>query len=159
MKRILIVFGGCSTEHEVSCQSARAVVDSLRRERYVPVIVGITRAGRWLYCGDEPDWDRWRERGTPCTLSLDRGAGRLLLEGGGAVDFDAAFPILHGKNGEDGTVQGLIELIGVPLIGCGALCSAHWGQEIYILEPAQDGAAQAALLAEIPEGHASIGAC
>ena len=124
MKRILIVFGGCSTEHEVSCQSARAVVDSLRRERYVPVIVGITRAGRWLYCGDEPDWDRWRERGTPCTLSLDRGAGRLLLEGGGAVDFDAAFPILHGKNGEDGTVQGLIELIGVPLIGCGALCSA-----------------------------------
>lgn len=113
-KRILILSGGCSTEHGVSLESARAVLEHLDGRKYQPLPVHISREGRWTF------------RGRPCTLRLDRGAAALLLlDGGGeALEFDAAFPILHGKNGEDGTVQGLLELAGVPVVGCGALSSA-----------------------------------
>lgn len=130
MKRILFFFGGCSTEYPVSLQSAHAVLTHLDRSRYEPLTVGITREGRWLfYTGDLEaiPADRWQgEHCVPCTLSLDRGHSQLLLlDGGGKrLSFDAAFPILHGKNGEDGTLQGLLELAGVPVIGCGALSSA-----------------------------------
>ena len=131
MKTILVLFGGCSTEHEVSLQSAYGVLTHMDPGRYTPLPVGITREGRWLwYAGPlehlvDGTWES-RPEAVPCTLSLDRGTGRLLvLDGsGGSLTFDAAFPILHGKNGEDGTVQGLLELTGVPLIGCGALSSA-----------------------------------
>ena len=126
MKTILILFGGCSSEHDVSLQSARAVLTHLDRKKYRPLPVGITRDGHWLFCpGGLPDGD-WTDKAVPCTLRLDRGrAALLLLDGGGeALSFDAAFPVLHGKNGEDGTVQGLLELAGVPVIGCGTLASA-----------------------------------
>ena len=130
MKQILILFGGCSTEYGVSLQSAHAVLTHLDRTRYCPVPVGITRQGQWRYytgsLGAIPD-DRWQEEpGVPCTLCLDRGArALLLLDGTGRqLPFDAAFPVLHGKNGEDGTLQGLLELAGVPVIGCGTLSSA-----------------------------------
>ena len=130
MKQILILFGGCSTEYGVSLQSAHAVLTHLDRARYCPVPVGITRQGQWRYytgsLGAIPD-DRWQEEpGVPCTLCLDRGArALLLLDGTGRrLPFDAAFPVLHGKNGEDGTLQGLLELAGVPVIGCGTLSSA-----------------------------------
>lgn len=113
-KRILILYGGCSTEHGISLESARAVLEHLDGRKYQPLPVRISREGRWTF------------RGRPCTLRLDRGAAALLLlDGGGeALEFDAAFPILHGKNGEDGTVQGLLELAGVPVVGCGALSGA-----------------------------------
>lgn len=130
MKRILIFFGGCSTEYGVSLQSAHAVLTHLDRSRFEPLMVGITQSGGWLYytgTTDDIPADRWQ--GTecvPCTLSLSRGASRLLLlDGSGAqLSFDAAFPVLHGKNGEDGTLQGLLELAGIPVIGCGTLSSA-----------------------------------
>ena len=130
MKRILFFFGGCSTEYGVSLQSAHAVLTHLDRDRYTPLIVGITRRGDWLYYTGELDAipaDQWQENACiPCTLTLNRGAARLLLlDGSGTgLSFDAAFPILHGKNGEDGTLQGLLELAGVPVIGCGTLSSA-----------------------------------
>lgn len=131
MQTILVLFGGCSTEYEVSLQSAHAVLQVLDYSRYVPLTVGITREGRWLrYNGDISclETGDWQEQPScvPCALSLDRGDRRLLwLDGSGASEaFDAAFPVLHGKNGEDGTVQGLLELIGTPIIGCGALSSA-----------------------------------
>lgn len=130
MKRILVFFGGCSSEHGVSLQSAHAVLTHMDRSRYSPVPVGITREGRWLhYTGDLdaiPD-GRWQDGPCiPCTLCLDRESRTLLLlDGSGdTLCFDAAFPVLHGKNGEDGTLQGLLELAGVPVIGCGALSSA-----------------------------------
>ena len=131
MKTILVLFGGCSTEHEVSLQSAYGILRHMDPSRYVPLPVGITREGRWLwYSGPlghltDGTWES-RPECVPCTLSLDRGNGRLLpLDGSGcALAFDAAFPMLHGKNGEDGTLQGLLELTGVPLIGCGTLSSA-----------------------------------
>ena len=130
MKRILVFFGGCSTEYGVSLESAHAVLTHLDPTRYLALMVGITREGRWLYYTGPMEAipaDRWQEeRCTPCTLSLDRGERQLLLlDGSGRrLSFDAAFPVLHGKNGEDGTLQGLLELAGVPVIGCGALSSA-----------------------------------
>ena len=131
MKRttILVLMGGCSTEHAVSLASAYGILSHMDLERWQPVTVGITRQGRWLR------WDgpfsrlkdgTWQGEAVPCTLALDRDGGRLLdLDGSGRVTaFDAAFPILHGKNGEDGTVQGLLELADIPVIGCGTLSSA-----------------------------------
>ena len=131
MQTILVLFGGCSTEYEVSLQSVHGVLQALDRSRFTPLTVGITREGRWLRYGgplsglETGDWAS-RPDCVPCALSLDRGDRRLLwLDGSGRSEgFDAAFPILHGKNGEDGTVQGLLELVGTPIIGCGALSSA-----------------------------------
>lgn len=131
MKTILVLFGGCSSEHGVSLQSAHAVLSHLDPGRYRPLPVGLTREGRWLYFPGSPDRlpaGGWQEDPgcVPCTLRLDRGhAALLLLDGSGrALDFDAAFPVFHGKNGEDGTVQGLLELAGIPIVGCGPLASA-----------------------------------
>ena len=131
-KTILVLFGGCSTEHDISLQSAQGVLEHMDRSRWLPLMVGITRQGEWL-CYNGPvsaigdgGWQRDTAHCTPCTLSLDRDRHQLLLLGGrvSRVSFDGAFPILHGKNGEDGTVQGLLELAGIPFAGCGALSSA-----------------------------------
>ena len=143
MKHILVLFGGYSSEHEVSLQSACAVLTHLDGRKYRPLPVGVTREGRWLYYPGDPQrlpGGAWQEDPgcVPCTLRLDRGqAALLLLNGGqaagesagwlpgwGALPIDAAFPVLHGRNGEDGTVQGLLELAGVPVIGCETLSSA-----------------------------------
>ena len=130
MKRILVMFGGCSTEYGVSLQSAHAVLSHLDGARYQPVMVGITRQGAWRYYTGPLERilaDRWQDGDcVPCTLSLDRGSRQLvLLDGsGGQIPFDVALPVLHGKNGEDGTLQGLLELAGIPVAGCGTLCSA-----------------------------------
>lgn len=132
MKTILVLFGGCSTEHEVSLHSAHAVLTHMDPDRFTALPVGITREGRWLYYTgnlsrlEDGSWCQQATSCRPCTLALDRGANTLLLlDGSGSkLPFDAAFPILHGKNGEDGTIQGLLELAGAPLIGCGTLSSA-----------------------------------
>ena len=113
MKRILIFFGGCSTEYAVSLQSAAAVLTHLDNSRYQPVLVGITRQGEWRYYSGAPEdiaADCWQEKGSvPCLLDPSRGAKRLILldKDRTCLGFDAAFPLLHGKNGEDGTLQGL----------------------------------------------------
>ncbi len=131
MKTILVLFGGCSTEYEVSLHSAYAVLSHMDPARYTPLAVGITREGRWLYyTGDlaRLENDTWQQTAdcVPCAPSVNRGDHTLLLlDGSGRhLCFDAVFPILHGKNGEDGTAQGLFELAGVPIIGCGTLSSA-----------------------------------
>ena len=131
VQTILVLFGGCSTEHEVSLQSAAAVLEHIDPARFRALPVGITREGRWLrYLGPAQalPGGKWQQAGpcVPCTLTLDRGGCRLLwLDGSGQKEaFDAAFPVLHGKNGEDGTIQGVFELAGVPVVGCGVLPSA-----------------------------------
>ncbi len=128
-KKILILFGGCSSEHEVSLQSAYSVLSQLDATRFEAVPVGITRTGKWLYLMD--GWQAvqdgsWQIYGIPCTLDLSRDSRSLLLLDRTArrISLDAAFPILHGRNGEDGTVQGVCELAGLPLVGCGTLASA-----------------------------------
>ena len=130
-KIIGILFGGCSSEYEVSLQSAAAVIRAADPARFTLIPVGITRQGQWYrFYGtpEEIEQDRWvTEKAVPAILSPDRSSGGLLEfaeEGVRKVALDAVLPMLHGKNGEDGTVQGLLALAGIPCIGCGLLSSA-----------------------------------
>ena len=131
---VAVVFGGVSPEHEVSRLSVTSVLSNLDRERYQVRMVGITKEGQWmLYTGpveaiSPGDWERLPEYLTPCVLSPDRTHhGLLLLEGNGwqVCPVDVVFPVLHGRNGEDGTIQGLLELAGIPCVGCGVMASAN----------------------------------
>ena len=135
-RRAAVLFGGCSPEYGVSLQSAAAVLEHMDRTKYEPVPIGITHTGEWFYYTGEIERiadDSWCRSGDciPATVSLNRGEHRLLLmrgRGGAGcaepVEIDVVFPVLHGKNGEDGTVQGLFELAGIPVAGCGILSSA-----------------------------------
>ncbi|MCL2111256.1 MAG: D-alanine--D-serine ligase VanG [Clostridiales bacterium] len=132
--KIAVLFGGCSPEHDVSLKSAYSVVEHIDRERYDPVLLGISRAGEWFHFDGDADKirdDTWLNP-KDCTnaiISPDRKTQGLLVFGRDpaevrTVRLDAAMPILHGRNGEDGTVQGLLELAGIPVVGCGTLASA-----------------------------------
>ena len=131
-KTIAIIFGGCSSEYPVSLQSAYSIISNIDTKRYDTVLVGITMEGSWFrYYGaiDKIQQDTWHKEDTciPVMISPNRdhhGMLELRKEGIHYIKIDAAFPVLHGKNGEDGTVQGLIELAGIPLVGCGTLSSA-----------------------------------
>jgi D-alanine---D-serine ligase len=131
-KTVAVLFGGCSTEYEVSLQSAASVIQSLSAEKYEVVMLGITREGRWKrYDGpvEKIMDDTWTTHPScvPAVISPDREThGILVLKNGGTstIPIDVAFPVLHGKNGEDGTMQGLLELAGIPCVGCGTLSSA-----------------------------------
>lgn len=132
-KKLAIIFGGCSSEYPVSLQSAYAIISNIDTNQFDLVLVGISREGSWFrYNGkiDNIKNDSWlvdEKACVPVIISPDRkihGLIELRKEGIHFTKVDAAFPVLHGKNGEDGTIQGLIELAGIPLIGCGTLCSA-----------------------------------
>lgn len=132
MKKALIIFGGASSEHFVSCVSASYVISNIPTDKYEVVTVGITRDGEWyLYEGDVsflPE-DKWLENGkiTKAVLSPDRKDKSLIVFRGDKVEkikIDVAFPVLHGKNGEDGTIQGLLELSGIPYVGSDCRSSA-----------------------------------
>lgn len=131
-ENVAILFGGCSSEYGVSLQSASSVIQNLDSSKYNPILVGITRQGHWyLFEGDvrKIAEDTWMNdsASVPVALSLNRNQANLLAFCGDKVkkyDLDVAFPVLHGQNGEDGTVQGLLELAGVPYVGCGVLASA-----------------------------------
>src|SRR5258706_16469906 len=119
--RVAILFGGCSEEHDVSVKSAMEVAASIDTQKYEPIYLGITKSGVWKLCErPHPAWEAGECR--PAVISPDR-ATQGLLVGDGAecatVHLDAVFPVLHGKTGEDGAVQGLLELSGLPYVGCG----------------------------------------
>lgn len=129
--RVAVLFGGASSEHEVSLVSAASVIANIPKEKYDVFMVGITREGRWYYYsgGIEqlPDGS-WEKDASliPALLSPDTSChGLLLLKESGVehVKVDVAFPVLHGRNGEDGTVQGLLQLAGVPFVGCDSVSS------------------------------------
>lgn len=127
-KNIAVIFGGVSSEYGVSLQSAAAVLENFPR-KYDAVPVWITRGGEWFYFDGEPSAireDKLPEGSPRVILPPDRGAGSLLLLGSRntRIPLAAAFPVMHGMGGEDGTLQGLIELSGIPLCGCGTLASA-----------------------------------
>lgn len=129
---VAVFFGGCSPEYSVSLSSASGVILNLDREKYNPLLIGITSKGSWYYYTGPVDKmlnDTWhnQEDCTPVTLSPNRGENCLLLlekNGISRIPVDIAFPVLHGCNGEDGTLQGMLELAGIPLAGCGTLSSA-----------------------------------
>jgi D-alanine-D-alanine ligase len=128
-KRIGLLFGGRSAEHEVSKLSAANVLRALDPGRYEVVPIGIGRDGRWVLC-DSPN-DRGAKSldipdGAPQVALLPGGAGEMVVldSGSGRLRLDAVVPVLHGPNGEDGTVQGLLELANVPYVGSGVMGSA-----------------------------------
>ena len=130
---ILVVFGGKSSEHDISLLSARGVIGNLPAEKYEIRMMGIDREGR-SYAYDGPlellDGDRWLTEGhvVPAVISPSTAHhGMILLPEDGRAEIvriDAVFPILHGRNGEDGTIQGLLDLSGIPYVGCGTAASA-----------------------------------
>ena len=128
-----VLFGGRSAEHEVSVVSARSVVDALDPERYEIVPIGIDRDGRWHLLPSVPALEAGSrelpavapEEGVEVALSREPGDRTLVSAAGErAAAFDVVFPVLHGPFGEDGTVQGLLELAGIPYVGAGVLASA-----------------------------------
>jgi D-alanine--(R)-lactate ligase len=124
--RVGIVFGGCSEEHPISVKSAREVARHLDRDRYEPFWIGITTDGAWTLC-DGPDSDWENGSGRPAVLSPDRRVhGLLVLDEGRCttIGLDVVLPVLHGRLGEDGAVQGLLELSGIPYCGCDVQSSA-----------------------------------
>ncbi|MGW5562100.1 D-alanine--(R)-lactate ligase VanA-Sc [Streptomyces tendae] len=124
--KIGIVFGGSSEEHAVSVKSAQEIARSLDTEKYQPFFVGITRDGAWKLCdGPGPGWEDGDCR--PAVLSPDRSVhGLLVLEQGRyrTIRLDVVLPVLHGTLGEDGATQGLLELSGIPYVGCDVQSSA-----------------------------------
>ena len=132
MQTVLVLFGGVSPEHAVSLVSGAAVLRNLRKENRKILPVGITLEGKWLlYGGDNYDdiaADKWEQHPDNRTafLSPERGMGLRVIEKDGvrSVPVDVIFPVLHGENGEDGSVQGLFQLSGIPFVGCGICASA-----------------------------------
>jgi D-alanine--(R)-lactate ligase len=121
-----IVFGGSSEEHPVSVKSAQEVARNLDPEKYEPFWIGITRNGEWRLC-DGPDAGWEHDGSRPAVLSPDRNVHGLLVLAEGryeTVGLDLVLPVLHGKLGEDGAVQGLLELSGIPYAGCDVQSSA-----------------------------------
>lgn len=126
---ILLLFGGQSSEHEVSLKSATTIINNIDTEKYEVHPVGITKEGKWLlYTGNDYDFtaNRWQEVGIPAILSPDATRKNLILSRTEPVfiKIDKVFPVLHGRNGEDGTIQGLCQLAQIPYVGCGVLASA-----------------------------------
>jgi D-alanine-D-alanine ligase len=127
--RVGVIFGGRSGEHEVSLRSAESVINALDKSRYEVVPIGITQEGRWLISGDAKamlpervmasnDHRQVAIIGDPTRRGLTR------LDAGVSEPLDVVIPVLHGTYGEDGTIQGLLEMAGVPYVGCGVLASA-----------------------------------
>lgn len=132
-KKIAVIFGGNSTEYEVSLQSAFSVFENINTVKYDIVPIGITRDGDWYHYKGRYEsiadntWVEDCDNLHPVTISVSRsqkGFLKLCENQHTFIPVDFVFPILHGKNGEDGTLQGMFELAGIPLIGCGTLSSA-----------------------------------
>lgn len=131
--RVAVIFGGNSTEYEISLQSAFSVLENLDPEKFDIIPLGITREGDWYrYYGKYEalptnTWMNDPDELTPVVISHSRsskGIIELRPDGNVLTEIDLAFPVLHGKNGEDGTVQGMFELAGITVVGCNALSSA-----------------------------------
>lgn len=133
-KRIAVIFGGKSSEHEVSRVSASYVISQIPEDKYEIITIGITKAGKWfIYNGDtdsiaDGSWEKNENNRTAFIAPAPSVSGLIIINKDGSTEklkLDVVFPVLHGKNGEDGTLQGLIELSGIPYVGCGVLASAE----------------------------------
>ncbi|HEX2034554.1 MAG TPA: D-alanine--D-alanine ligase family protein [Chloroflexota bacterium] len=138
--RVGVIFGGRSGEHDVSLMSANGIVNAIDKEKYEVVLIGITRSGKWLppgqatalLTGDAEAVPPAAQEWSGTALVADPQAGAMVtLDGAGGKreaaqlqSFDVVFPVLHGPYGEDGTVQGFLELANIPYVGAGVLGSA-----------------------------------
>lgn len=131
-KKVLVLFGGVSSEHDVSLNSACSVIKNVPTDKYDIIAMGITKDGRSYIYNGSPDmlpggeWLKDEENLEPAIISTDRSHhGIIRLADGAKIEkIDAVFPVLHGKNGEDGTMQGLLEIAGLPYVGCGTAASS-----------------------------------
>ena len=129
---VCILFGGVSPEHEVSLRSAESVLNNIDESKYNVFPVGITKEGKWILYGGKDYSDlpsgRWLTHpdNRQAAISPIRGQGLLTFEGDCVVrqQIDVVFPVLHGENGEDGTIQGLLQLAGIPYVGPHVAASA-----------------------------------
>ncbi|MEU2545006.1 D-alanine--D-alanine ligase family protein [Streptomyces roseolus] len=139
--RVAVVFGGRSSEHAISVVTAGAVLKAIDRTKYDVLPIGITREGRWALTADAPERMAIAERSLPdvaqlaesatggVVLPVDPASREVVLHEPGSLpqalgEVDVVFPVLHGPYGEDGTLQGLLELSGIPYVGAGVLASA-----------------------------------
>ena len=133
--RVAVIFGGSSSEHSISCISAGSVLRALDRSRYDVVPIGITKTGKWVLESDDADRLMIRDGVFPevdstkptVLFTADSTATQLVVQSGNQdalQQVDVAFPVLHGPWGEDGTIQGLLELAGIPYVGSGVFASA-----------------------------------
>ena len=132
-KKIAVIFGGNSTEYEVSLQSSYSVFENINSAKYDIIPIGITRNGDWYHYKGQYEhiadntWAEDHNNLIPVTVSVScsqKGLFELAADRYTFIPVDLVFPILHGKNGEDGTIQGLFQLAGIPYVGCGVCASA-----------------------------------
>ena len=127
-KTIAVLFGGVSSEHDVSTVSAKGILSNINKEKYNLILIGISKKGEWFLFDDDinllPE-DKWLESKTlkKAFISPDTAIHGIVTESGEQIYIDAVFPVLHGKNGEDGTIQGLFQLAQIPFVGCDATSS------------------------------------
>ncbi|MBQ5782699.1 MAG: D-alanine--D-alanine ligase [Oscillospiraceae bacterium] len=137
--KVCVIFGGVSNEHEISLMSAKSIIDNIPADKYDVVKIGITKKGRWLFfpgSTDEIISDTWHEHAdcVPCLISPDKTTKGIIKIYDSEIfieKIDVVLPVLHGKNGEDGTIQGLLDLAGIPYCGCGILASAACMDKVY----------------------------
>lgn len=123
-----VIFGGVSSEHDISCVSAKSIIKNLDYSRFNVVLIGITKQGRWFLYNDDINLlenDKWlySKSLVPAFISPDTTVHGIVTSRGEVIRLDVVFPVLHGKNGEDGTVQGLLQLAQIPFVGCDATSS------------------------------------
>ena len=128
--RVAVIFGGQSSEHEVSRYSAESVIRNINTDKYEVAMIGITKDGRWLpYDGPvgligTGEWQALAESNVKQDHALLTAGTAIAESERDNKKIDVVFPVLHGCNGEDGTIQGLLELAGIPYVGCGVLSSS-----------------------------------
>lgn len=135
-KTIAVLFGGQSSEHDVSCVSVQTVVSNIDKSLYEVILVGITKEGSWLLADslDSIASGQWRDSKTKVVLSpdaQDKCVWIIRNDNAQSIAIDVVFPVLHGLYGEDGTVQGILELAKIPYVGCGVLSSAVTMDKLY----------------------------
>jgi D-alanine-D-alanine ligase len=134
--RVAVIFGGRSSEHAISCMSAGCVLEAIDRTKYEVIPIGITQAGNWVLQSGDSSWMKLIDEQLPqvpdggdeALLSLDPSRRGVWINSGSGdwswQPVDIVFPVLHGANGEDGSIQGLFELAGLPFVGSGVFASA-----------------------------------
>ena len=136
-KNIAVIFGGQSTEHEVSCLSVVNVASQIDSDRWNVLLIGITKEGHWVLANDIDSIKdgSWVDSETTAEISPDATRRSVLVTTPDDkvmdVELDVIFPVLHGKYGEDGTIQGLFEMAQIPYVGCGVLSSAVCMDKFY----------------------------
>lgn len=162
VKKVAVIFGGMSSEHEISCLSVINVVRGLNKDKYEVSLIGITKEGKWLLANDIEDVKdgSWQEGTETAILSPDRARPGILVFKGDTCEHhpvDVIIPVLHGKFGEDGAIQGLFELSGIPYVGSGVLSSAVSMDKISTkLFVSRLGVRQAAYVADIARDESTL---